>query len=1251
MTMSISGFSQKTLNSYSAPQTVVDKNSITLLPGFHANSNDGSYNGNNSKFVAKIGNPDTETIPPSSNIGNADASLTENYIYTREYLVPTTTSNAYAPQLQSITYFDGLNRPKQKIAIKATVSGNDIVSKIEYDEFGRLDKDFLPLPQQGSTNGELYSSVSESATSSLYGAGPYYSKKEFDDSPFDKLESLIPPGEWNTNNKKINYDYELNTENDVLRFVTNTPIPFIDEIGHSTLSLTANNYYPANTLYKNKVTDENGKITYEFVNGKGITLLTRKMLNDEPIDTYYIYNEFEQLAFVLSPLASAEITKNRGTDLSNDGNILSELSYQYRYDKKNRLVEKKLPGKGWEYLVYDNQDRLVASQDALQREKGGFFTFMQYDKFGRLAVQGQHPEPGVSRKNLQDHVNGLGMNNVERTTSSYNHSGIDIYYTSAYGGDNTNSIFTTINYYDNYNNLNVTPSSLLGQTVVGANETKTIGLTVATLTNILDTKKWNSSFVFYDTEFLRPVASKLNNYMNGQQLVASKFNYRGKVLNTITKHKLDDGTSPEVTVKQTFDYYNNQLLKSQTHQVNNGPVEYIAQNFYNEINQLTSKKVGNDDSSNPLQTVDYKYNIRGWMTDINNVDANESGAYKDLFAFKINYNKVDISSPKIDNSFVQPNFNGNISQIKWKTFPNNEIREYLYKFDDLNRLTNSNSYNHDSDVVGAYNENMWYDKNGNIIGLERYGGEENQNVKLIDLLAYQYQPNSNKLLNLTDWAYPGVKADLSQGFVDGNIYNVINTNDVKNDYAYDVNGNLIKDLNKQITKISYNYLNLPTEIIWNVSRKINYTYDANGAKLRKIVTNGTNITTIDYVDGFQYKKEGSSTPTELQFFPTAEGYVNVTNNNAFNYIYNYTDHLGNVRLSYQKETNGALTILEENNYYPFGLKHSGYDGGKLGNQNYNYKYNGKELQKDLDINLYDYGARNYDPAIGRWFNIDPMAPKYFSHSPYTYTLNNPVYFIDPDGMQSIRNNQNGAFNSPDSDDLYGTVSGITVYGSSGFDISELLFLLNSNRNNRHSFTNTAVRSYQNMMSTKNGRTYYDNLHNSKISKQADIVAVSYMAIIALPVAIEYGTVYASSEAGGAMISKIIESKVGQYIGRVGLDLAIKGAFNGGKYELNDITSSLVGGLIPGYFSGAASEITDLSTQALMGKDIDMDDVTASTIKAFIIPPIGGIHGAISKHVFKSSGVTSSIVEGVYNQKAGDAIDSQIEQYRSYKNSQ
>jgi len=136
-----------------------------------------------------------------------------------------------------------------------------------------------------------------------------------------------------------------------------------------------------------------------------------------------------------------------------------------------------------------------------------------------------------------------------------------------------------------------------------------------------------------------------------------------------------------------------------------------------------------------------------------------------------------------------------------------------------------------------------------------------------------------------------------------------------------------------------------------------------------------------------------SRPT-LQFFPTAEGYYDYVGKK---YVYQYKDHLGNVRLSYAKNpATQVLEIIEENNYYPFGLKHKGYND--YADNSHKYKYNGKELQDELQLNVYDYGARNYDPAIGRWMNIDPLAEKMRRHSPYNYAFNNPLRFTDPDGM-------------------------------------------------------------------------------------------------------------------------------------------------------------------------------------------------------------------------------------------------------------
>jgi len=194
-----------------------------------------------------------------------------------------------------------------------------------------------------------------------------------------------------------------------------------------------------------------------------------------------------------------------------------------------------------------------------------------------------------------------------------------------------------------------------------------------------------------------------------------------------------------------------------------------------------------------------------------------------------------------------------------------------------------------------------------------------------------------------------------------------------------------------------------------------YLYNALGEKLGKLVDDHTVSPTVyqhtEYLGVFQYVDD------KLQFFPTGEGYVSVIDN-AFRYVYNYVDHLGNIRLSYTKpKPSEPLAILEESHYYPFGMKHSNYAGEKyeyvklsgsdgfialeaVERSKYQYKYNGKEFQDELSLNWYDYQARNYDPAIGRWMNIDPLAEMSRRFSPYTYALNNPVFFIDPDGMMA-----------------------------------------------------------------------------------------------------------------------------------------------------------------------------------------------------------------------------------------------------------
>src|SRR5690606_32536949 len=407
-------------------------------------------------------------------------------------------------------------------------------------------------------------------------------------------------------------------------------------------------------------------------------------------------------------------------------------------------------------------------------------------------------------------------------------------------------------------------------------------------------------------------------------------------------------------------------------------------NHYDELGQLVSKDVGGDaalqaEQSTGLQTIDYSYNIRGWLKTINY----DTEADNDLFNFKIAYNNPTTPG-------ATPLYNGNISETFWKTANDNNERGYDYTYDALNRIKAANYHGYyelteaPSAIENYTVSGINYDKNGNILSLKRYGYYELEGVKgidIIDHLTYAYTPLSNQLKNVTDNAY-------IEGFKDGN-----NGNTLSQDYEYDINGNMTTDRNKGITSIAYNPINLPTRVVFeNIDpqysttwKAITYVYDATGVKLQKTVQQGTtgsySTTHTKYATNYIYVED--ATGETLTFFSHPEGYVEPKTGNGYDYVYQYKDHLGNVRLTYaDSDNNGSIDpnteILSENNYYPGGLLHKGYNNVVSSNANSQaekYKYNGKELQEELGLGLYDYGARMYDPAIWRWNGIDPLAEK------------------------------------------------------------------------------------------------------------------------------------------------------------------------------------------------------------------------------------------------------------------------------------
>ncbi|SEM55343.1 RHS repeat-associated core domain-containing protein [Chryseobacterium taichungense] len=907
--------------------------------------------------------------------GQNQSSTTENFVYTKTYLDYNGTTATKTSE--TVQYFDGLGRPKQVVNVKASPQGKDVVTHIEYDGFGRQVKDYLPVPQQGTQNGAIYASPLSNATQpTLYGSEKIFAEKILENSPLDRILQQKQVGTaWDT--KPVQFGYDANTTADaVKKYITVTTW----ENGATKSTITQSTVYGDAQLYKNTVADEDGNQTIEFKNGEGQVLLVRKMLSaTEKADTYYVYNEYNQLAFVIPPLAS----NTNSLSLSD----LDNLCYQYKYDGRNRLVEKKLPGKGWEYMVYDKQDRLVLTQDANLRENNQWL-FTKYDQFSRPVYTGISYS-GSSRIQHVEAVESFGSANESRAASSWNNNGMDVYYTKsgAYPNESNFSILT-VNYYDTYPTYSFNPAfptTILGADVLtetpDANGLSTKSLPVMSLVKNIEDNNWTKNYTYYDKKG-RTIGSYSINHLGGRTKVEFRLDFAGVVQQSITRHKrLDADTDRVITENFTYDPQNR--LLTHTHQVDSGPTEYLAQNTYNELSQLSGKKVGGISPSVPLQDISYSYNIRGWMTKIND-PANLNGK---LFGYEIKYNNPE-------NPVTAPaRFNGNIAEIDWMTgtFPNGTKRRYSYQYDGLNRLLQGLYSQPGSSLPGNdyYNEILSYDLNGNISTLKRFSAPSTGGIPLkIDDLIYNY--TGNRLDKIT----------LPTGVVN----NRSGYNALQKVITYDLNGNIKTHLDKGINTIVYNYLNLPSFIISTPTifrTNTNYLYRADGIKIKKSYTDYATITITEYLDGFQYLANdlysdclNCPSPTVgLKFVPTAEGYYNFENNK---YIYNYVDHLGNVRVSYF-HNGSSIEVLEENNYYPFGLKHEGYNA-LAGNPSYNYKYNGKELQ--TETGMYDYGARMYMPDLGRWGVVDPLAETSRRWSPYTYAYNNPIRFIDPDGMQN-----------------------------------------------------------------------------------------------------------------------------------------------------------------------------------------------------------------------------------------------------------
>lgn len=947
-------------------------------------------------------------IDPANNIYIPDNVIKTRIIQTAG--ITTTagiTGLTGANLIDTYKFFDGIGRPIQQIDLNQSPTQKDIVSFMEYDQFGREVKKYLPYTITETLPRNLRANAS-SEQQSFYTAiveGSAYSETVLENSPLSRPKQQYLAGT-SFRSKPGSMTYGTNTTNEVRNFKTS-------------------GYYAANSLMKVTATDPDGKTSITYTDKIGRTLLT---VNGGE-KTYTVYYDHGGVQAVLPPNAIALLESNTGWTVANSTE--GERLYKYTYDPNNTtlLSSKQVPGSNVQSIYYDRLDRPVLSIDG-----NGVKLFTKYDILNRPLITGKY-----NGSSLPASGNGL--------YESPSTSGPHYYSTStAFPTDGLIEVYT-VNYYDQYDlNRDGTLSStdeaystppsgynLPTYRVRGKSTAVKVGQLPAT--GAAPTQ-YLLSFTYYDKK-MRVVQTRGDNHLGGKDKTYHQINFPGWTLKSKREHTVGSTTT---TIETTLEYDHSGRLTKTSESVNGVAPKVLSLQEYDERNLLKSKKLHQASGGGYLQTLDYTYNIQGWVNKLN--DPASLGT--DLFGFELVYKEGDATLDSRYASGQNANYAGNITMMKWNVQGGSNVKTYGFLYDNLNRLkegiyaekTSGGSYT----ASGNYANALTYDRDGNILTQTRTGRKGDGTFNQIDNMTYTNN-SKGQLSTLRD------NSDGTKGFVTP-------TPGTAQGYTYDNAGNLTRDEHKKIT-ISYNALNLPRRILFDNGSQLDITYDAAGNKLKKQVIypngdrsinnlpipsgtytasgtitstgrvdNGSNVTfkagtavllnpgfetkqgatflgktetgqsanyTQDYVMGIEYQN------TVMQAIYNSEGRLYFAGSTT-RYEYTMTDHLGNARVSFtDQNADGTPEIIQENHYYPFGLAIEGPWVNDPAEDN-KYQYNGKELNDDFGLGWMDYGARWYDASVGRWNGIDPLAEKMMGWSPYNYAFDNPMRFIDPNGM-------------------------------------------------------------------------------------------------------------------------------------------------------------------------------------------------------------------------------------------------------------
>ena len=978
-----------------------------------------------------------------------------NWILKRTY-----TSHEGA-RYEDITFYNGLGYPEQVINISASATNKrNIITPIVYDSHMHDDaKVYLPYESTSNTTAvqENNPLLSQSAYyASLFGNdnGAYaYNENTYEASSLNRITAQWESGSnHRQSDRKTTITYGTNASEEVLLLTVDA----------SANTLAVAGTYNSGTLHKTTTIDADSSIAVVYKDFDGRTVLERTMDAEQALDTYHVYDTYGNLRWVITPQGSGSLsagtTYTTESTLAKQycciysydgmGNITQkrlpgrETEY-YVYDKGGRMVlyqDGNLRSSNrWIHTTWDNLNREVEKNiiaTTLSREElhnsynnTGHSNLYYYGPTGtQTALHIPIEEYEVENTISTLHYYGYRYNPIRSSDENgrivplsseyylvvdvdnifewgaylYDEEGIyfqendqikDEYYICE---DDT---YPNIKYYYIPQELESVMFEIQDMDPCGAyiitteypgQETPLSDITIIpeniVTTSLMELLPYMPTAICSATDLDTLHNTGLLQYerylllqhdtctVPSYKETAHYYNSRSQLIQSVTKYPHSDSLhrmsysytftgAPQSTIEEyngitkrtDYTYDERCRLISETTTINDSAPATITYS-YDALGKLISKTYGNG------VTETINYNIQGWQTSTEVTNGN-SNIYSQQLKY---YNPTKGSTPL---------YTGNISE--WSTTMGTQaMNTYGFEYDKLGRLKNTLHYSATATTpTAAYTERgITYDLNGNITTLKRYVASEATPED-----DYQYIYTGNKLTQIAGTDNNATISDAT--------------------YTYDSNGNLTHDGLKNL-QISYNFLNLPSVVNQASAEIAKYSWFADGSKFSIITPEGDGYY---YTGSLIYASNNGNLQIESTDF--AGGRINLaqtgsaasgTNNTGSTLTqdihYFHTDHLGSVRAI----TNDNGETVEQNAYYPFGSRHT--FGATYAQTTNRFKFNGKEEQTSGNLGLLDYGARMYDANIGRWFVQDPLSEKYYSQSPYNYCVNNPVMFVDPDGM-------------------------------------------------------------------------------------------------------------------------------------------------------------------------------------------------------------------------------------------------------------